>query len=467
MRTLLLPLLLSVAAVPALAGDVVWQKSLEQALAKAQAENKPVFLAVNMDGERANDYLANKTYKERSFLDYSTRTVNALASAQEHTALGKPCNRFSGLECIDHRRTDTAARGQVLKADSEGSVIAPQHVWIAPDGKLLFSVAYSITLDELNWCMVTALREVDPKTDAKMPSNARAPRRLVLGGVFDPSGSGDGTADLPPTRQEVLDIIKELKKSWMGLEQMGTARRLLMSAEPEALEFVRQQLRGSIGSLLGGGGGGGGAGCGRGGAGAGGRGAGGGDTFKAQILHQIGIVSPPEYWELVVESLGHNDQSVRIEAAVALEQLAAPESLRALNIALQKEDDLRVKKDLLRAIGSVGALDSKSRGALIKRGKSDKDDTLRLNSIAALAFSTQDGDVSGFLQQSLVGKDPRARTAAACAVGLSRDKQFIEVLEAQVVQPLAETADPLDQRKESRVAGYHCCQKSPPACHAA
>jgi len=447
MRTLLSAWTAIALAAPVFAGDVVWQRSLEEALAKAKAENKPLFLAVNMDGERANDVLATKTYGEKSFEELAARTVNALASAAEHAALGKPCTRFDGLECMHHRRTDTEARAQVLKSDAEGSVVAPQHVWLAPDGKLLLSVPYSVTLEELNWCMVTALHEVDPKSEAKMPANARAPRRLILGGVFDPGAAGDGLADRPPTRAQVLEIIKELKKSWVGLEQMGPARRLLMSDEPEAMEFVRQQLRGSIGDYLGGGGGGGGGG-GKGGGGAGGGGGGRGNTgvFHAMILHSIGVVSPPAYWEIAVESLGHGDRRVRIEAAVALEQLAAPEALRELNVALLKEDDPSIKKELLRALGSVGANDSKTRSALLKRAKSDKDATLRWNALAALAFATQDAEVAAFLQQSLAGKDPRARTAAACAAGLSRDKRFVEQLTAQTATPPAEGADPLDQQ---------------------
>lgn len=163
------------------------------------------------------------------------------------------------------------------------------------------------------------------------------------------------------------------------------------------------------------------------------------------ILHQIGIVSPSGYWELLCESLTNADKEVRAEAAVALEQLAVPESLRALNTALQKEDDLAVKQDILRAIGSVGANDPKTHAALIKHAKTDKEELLRWNSIVALGFSTGDPDVQAFLQASLAGKDPRAKTAAACALGVSRDKQFLPMLKAQVAE-LPEGADPADKQ---------------------
>ncbi|HUR26962.1 MAG TPA: HEAT repeat domain-containing protein [Planctomycetota bacterium] len=431
-------------AATASAGDIVWERSLEDALAKAKAEHKVLFLAVNMDGERANELLAEKTYHEKSFVELTARTVNVLACAQEHSPLGKPCARFDGIECIDHRRTDTEARETILKADSQGYVIAPQHVWISPEGKVLLSVPYAVTLEELTWCTVSAMQEVDAATAGKLPGNARSPRRLVVGDVFDPGSTPAGIADRPPTREEALEMIKQMKKSWIGLEG-GEARRLLMSDEPEVLEFVKQQLRGSIGSFLNGGGGGGG----KGGNG-GGRGGGGGGRFHAMILHQIGIVSPAGYWELASEALENSEKEVRAEAAVALEQLAVPESLRALNTALQKEDDVEIKKELLRAIGSVGAADPKTHAALIKRAKGDKEDLLRWNAIVALGFSTGDAEVQAFLQTTLAGKDPRARTAVACALGLSRDKQFVPLLQAQVVE-LQKDADPLDKQAQGAI----------------
>ena len=164
----------------------------------------------------------------------------------------------------------------------------------------------------------------------------------------------------------------------------------------------------------------------------------------------IGVVSPPGYWELACESLGDADVTVRGEAAVALEQLAAPESVRAMTVALLKESDVGVKKDILRAIGSAGANDAKARAALIKRAKTDKDELLRWNSIAALAFATADADVVAFLQATLAGKDPRAKTAAACALGMSRDKQFLAALKAQVVE-LTPEADSLEKQSQAAI----------------
>ncbi|MBK8179964.1 MAG: HEAT repeat domain-containing protein [Planctomycetes bacterium] len=462
MKNLLLSACLLAATGPLFAGDVRWEKSLDEALARAKAENKPVFLAVNMDGERANDQLATKTYADKSFQEWAARTVNVVASAAEHASLGKPCPRFDGLECIDHRRADSAARASVLKPDSQGFVIAPQHVWIAPDGKLLFSVPYAVTLEELNWCMASALREVAPDS-VKLPANGRVPRRLIAGGVFDPATSGSGIADRPPTREEALEIVKEMKKSWFALENGEDARRLLMSDEPEVLDFVRQQLRGSIGSFLGGGGGagGGGGGGGRGGGGGGGgRGANSG-RFHAQILHQIGIVSPATYWELASESLENSDASVRAEAAVALEQLAAPESVRALSAALAKEDDALVKKEILRALGSAGAADAKARATLIKRAKTDKNETLRWNAVAAMGFGAADPELQAFLLAALAGKDPRAKTAAACALALSRDKQFVPLLEAQRAE-LTEGADPFEKQAQGAIGAALAVLKGAP-----
>ena len=38
----------------------------------------------------------------------------------------------------DHRRIDTAARKDVLKTDAQGLVVAPQHIFLGPDGKVRY-----------------------------------------------------------------------------------------------------------------------------------------------------------------------------------------------------------------------------------------------------------------------------------------------------------------------------------------
>ncbi len=422
--------LLALAAAPAAAGGIAWQTSWDKTLERAAAEKKVVFLAVNMDGERANDRMVAKVYTNKAVVELSARTLNLAASAAEHAPMDKPCPRFDGVRCQDHRRVDSGARKEVLKADSQGLVIAPQHVFLGPDQAVLLSVPYEITVDELVWCFVTALQRADAATAPPMPAGARMPRRAILAGVHDPSGATGSV--VPPTAKEVQEIITRIKKGMQGPERIEAYRQLVLSDDPDALEFIGLELKSA-----GWGGGGGGPGGGGPGGGGGGRGAGGNEKNRL-LLKAIGILSPPVYWEMVADFTTNNDPALRREAYVALEQLAAPKALPALHKALAAEKDPAYQKDVLRALGSCGAADARTRALLLKKAKQDKNASLRANALLALAWSAGEADVRDLLRATLEKGDDPDRAAAALAAGIARDAGWI----ADLDKAAAAAADP-------------------------
>ncbi len=440
MHRTLLAVAASILLVPsALAGGIAWQAGFEKTLERAAAEKKVVFLAVNMDGERANDRMAEKVYRDKLVVELSAKTLNLVASATEHAPMDKDCPRFGGVRCQDHRRVDTGARKDVLKSDKEGLVIAPQNVFLGPDGKVILSVPYEITADELAWCFVTALQKVDAATAPPMPASAHGPKRLILGATYDPSGADAGGSLVPPTKKEVEGIIARLKKGLPGEERMAELRRLVLSDEPDAVEYIGLELKSSGGGMGGGGGGGGKGGGGGGGAGAAGRGAG-GDARHRLILHAIGYLAPPAYWEMVAEFLDDNDETLRREAAVALEQLGSPLAVPALTKALAAEKEPGHQKDLVRALGACGANDAKTRAALIKRAKGDKQSLVRANAYLALGWSASDPEVKALLRATLEKGDDLDREAAALAVAISRDAAWTSVLETAAAAAQAANA---------------------------
>ncbi len=430
---------LTLACTPA--AEIAWQPSLEKALERAAAEKKVVFLAVNMDGERANERMVDKVYTDKTVLELSTHALNAIASASEHPGGEKACPRFHGISCMDHRRTDSAARKELLKADLQGSVVAPQHVFLGPDGKVILSVPYEISAAELEWCFATALAKAAPELKIPMPPQARRPRRLILGGVFDPANGEAGAA--PPTHKEIEDLIKELRKGRMDKDSVGMMMRLLLSDDPTAMDFIEQELKGGEGGGGGRGGGGGAGGGGRGGGGGGGGAgaglagrAGGGDKHQ-RILHAIGDLSPAAYWQMTAEFLGNSDLALRSEAAVALEQLGTSDALKDLQTALAKEQDPAMQGRLLRALGSAGASDAKIHALLVKRVRSEKNARVRASAVAALGWLDADPAVSELLESTLAKGQEAERTCALCAMALTRSEQWLPLLQ----KTLAETQD--------------------------
>jgi hypothetical protein len=412
-----------------LGADIAWETSLDKALESAKSSHRVVFLAVNMDNEGANDRLAKNVYTDKEIVELSTSTVNAVASAATHAGGDKSCPRFHGLLCEQHRAVDQAARERVLKPDPGGNVVAPQHVFLDPDGKPLLSVPYEITAGELAWCFVTAIKKADPSSKIAMPSDARMPRQVVLGAVYDPSGAVGG-ALLPVTKAELGGLIKQVKKGLGFEERQAIFWRILHSDLPEAIDFIRSELRSGeapsgrdAGGDPGGGPGGGPP-----------RGGGGGEKH-VRLLHAMGAVSPPVYWELAAEFLSDADDNTRAEAAVALEQMIAPQALKSLEKALAKEKKPEVEKDLVRAFAACGGADPKVRATILKRARTEKDPLVKINTIVALGLVDADPDVTAFLKETLRGNEEGARVAAACAAALTRDESWIAEL-----KPLAESA---------------------------
>lgn len=434
-------LLASVTTLPGPAGpdSIAWEAKPADALAHAREQQRPVFLAINFDGERACDRLADKVYHDKTIVRLAGSAVCLIASPSEHGSGDRPCARFQGLHCAEHKQTDIWARKDVLKPDAEGYIVAPQHVFLAPDGKVILSVPYEVSESELAWCFVTAIHSVDPQSKVAAPPGAHAPRRLELGGVFNPVSAKSVS---PATHEEVLSLIKSIKKGLQGAEHVDALRRILSSDEAEAIEYIRTELRTGAGSGggtgggsygTGGGGGGGGSGGGAGipasGGGGGSAGAGGGEDNRTLILHSIGALSPPSYWEVLQEYAIGGEIALRSEAAVALEELAAPASLKKVQAALNKENHREVKKDWIRALAAVGANDAGVRKDVIKRAQSERDELLRLNALVALGSLAPGDDLTEVLRAVLKQGSPIERAAVACAMALTRDPSWIPDLE--------------------------------------
>jgi len=393
---------------PTIAWSTDWLGAFEQ----ATAEKKVVFLAVNMDGEKANDLLAAKTYGDKLLLPLSERTVNVIASRFNHTGAGKECSRFPGVSCADHQKADLRARDQILKAGLGGEVVAPQHVWLDGSGKVLLSVAYQVSAEELAWCFVSAIRRLDPESAVKMPPGAKAPRRLVVDGV-----SGGEDAVRPLTEEELEETLAALKKILWGRERVDLIVKLLATDHPDAIDAIRAELKG-VGL--------------RGGGGRRDDAAGmleGLQALRRALVHRIGVISPPSFWKAVVEVIEDEDPLMRSEVAAALEQLAAPESLKDVKKAHGAEKDPQVEREFLRALASCGRADAAARKKLVAELKG-KDADLRRNALYGLGLHAAEADVAKLLAVACASGDPLDRQAVLLGLAAASATGQLELAEA-------------------------------------
>lgn len=414
--------LLAGAAADFTGAGIVWERDWDGAFARAAAEAKPVFLAVNMDGEKANDVLATKTYHEDLLAPLAARTVNLAASRFEHG--GKTCSRFDGLSCPDHQRADVAARGQFLKAGLDGQVIAPQHVWLDGAGKILLSVSYEVSREELAWCFVTAILRVDPKSDVKMPSSARPPRRLVIDGV------AGGESVRPLTKEELEKALDALQKGGFGANRVELVTSLLATDHPDAVEAVAKELAG-FGLRNG-------------------RGGRGGEAegmleqiqaARRALVHRIGVVSPASFWKALAEAIEDEDPRMRTEVAAALEQLGAADALKIVRKAFVAEKDMRAEQDFLRAIGACGHEDSGARKVILQHVK-DKDAGIRHNAIYAAGLFAAEKDAAEALHAAFASTDALDSQAALLGLAAAGASDFAGAIERLSIskEASAETA---------------------------
>ncbi len=384
-----------------LASGIEWSHSYDEAIARAKEQSKVVFIAINMDGERANDTIAAKVYSDKAIVDLTHATVNLIASNDEHKGGTKSCPRFAGIPCSAHVAVDVEIRGTVVKSTAAGWVIAPQHVFLRPTGEVILSVPYTVDASELTWCFLEAQRAVDPSFKTR---GGRAPKRLVVGSVFDPGG-GDESGVM--SRERALELLEEAKRTSHD-EMSNLFYRLITADEPEARAFAKTQFGAKWMTYYG------------------------NDTL-AKSVRAVGETSPASYWEVILQQTKDGDPKIRREVAVAMEQLAAPESLKDVTGAYKKEKEVSVQKEWIRALGTVGPSSSAARKELMKVAQSEKAKNLLLRKNAILALGSLDLDeaLAAALEGWLGDENPEVRRAAACAMAISRDPRFLGSLQAR------------------------------------
>lgn len=391
-----------------------WRASLSGALDEAQASGSAVFVVLNMDGEKANDELANFIYRDKLICELAAGTINVVGSSFEHTPAPGICARFGSVTCREHQDVEKEIRKRLLGVPSSAPIVAPQHFFLTPDGDPILAVPYGISRPELEWCFGAAYHHQGTAPTAQGQGEARPPKRLVMSKI--PSTEELGLERLL-SREEALAAIEVLKRGLLkGKEESDLLLALMRTDEPETLKYMETLLRKS------------------------GRRKSSKDPRLAHIAN-IGRLSPPSYWSLLTPLIGSGGAALQNQAIVALEQLGAPDSLKALRKALGKQRDPAILKNLLRAVASAGAGDKKVRKDLLKRSAKSKDLQLRVNAILALGYLAPHEDISTRLNELAGSESTEERMAAACAMALTRDRKWVEVL----VRMNAAAKDPSEQ----------------------
>ncbi len=162
------------------ARQIHWERSLDDAIALAKAEQRPLLLAVNMDGESASDRIVHEQYRDPAFVAASRNYVCVVASLFRHNPRDFddqgnriPCPRLGNITCGEHIANEPAMFQELL---ADGERVAPRHAVVLPDGQKAWDLSLSFDLTDIDRALIETGKHLPP------PSPLRASGWTELAG---------------------------------------------------------------------------------------------------------------------------------------------------------------------------------------------------------------------------------------------------------------------------------------------
>jgi hypothetical protein len=393
-----------------------WQASYSDSMERAAAENRVVFVALDFENEGRCELFLKTLLKDKLILAAAERSLNLVSSTEVHKKTGG-CPRFRGIECKDHGRMESDLLDNVLIPNDEDMFAMPQYLWLNGEGDVLLSVPFELDRDGMLWCFETAESLVNPETAAPLSVEARPPRRLLMGRAYEAAAGDKHARGMTPSEME-LELSKT-KSNFLGLTNVGLIGRLMFTAEPEAVKYVKTQLSFTV------------------------------QTFAkdriGETIHTMGAISPEMFWEAIAEFKDTKDRDARHEIAVALEQLGAADALKFVKAEYKSEKDAEIERAWVRAMGACGSDDSGVRKSLIKLAGTEGDESMRASAAVALGYLQRNEEVQAAWRALLSGASQDLGVAAACGAALARDTSVLSAIEAALAEAEGESKASLER----------------------
>ncbi len=364
-------------------GKIEWEKDFDAALARAKKENKLLVACISMKGERVCDVILAEHYCDRRIVALSRNTVNLFCSPHGTAA---------------QKQMEQRVRVDLLKKSADDLIVAPQHVVFSPDGKMISSVPYFLSVGELEWMWAEALRKHDPGFQWEYGERVRAPGRLKTAKV-------ETTKEIvaPPTKRELDEILRKIKRESGGYH--GSKAKLpVIVRHPGSVarKFVERILESLETS----------------------------DKERILVLQTIGRNSPRSWYGVVTPMLSRDHPGVRAAAAHALRDLGEHKAVGGLISRWRKEASPEVCGELLRAMAACGPTDVPVIKLLPFVVKEHPEEGVRVHAVVAIAALESRNAVTTGLTAALADAAPRVRATAAYAIASRRDAEVLGALEA-------------------------------------
>ncbi|MBI5432514.1 MAG: hypothetical protein HZA52_06770 [Planctomycetes bacterium] len=235
---------------------VVWQRSFDDALRVARAENRPILVAVNMDGEIASEHFAGVRYREPETAALLARYVCVIASVYRHTPRDHDeqgrrveCPRFGTVTCNEHIENERLLYAKYF----DGKRISPRHIVLDLEEKETLDVYFSWDTATVFTTFVKGVEgwsEPSPspeRTLVERTQSAKVQDRQLIERAYTEGDRATRRELLEAlATRRVVDQVEVLRAAIFGfdLELASLARRALAQCETEpALDLMAEALQ--------------------------------------------------------------------------------------------------------------------------------------------------------------------------------------------------------------------------------
>jgi hypothetical protein len=162
--------------------QIDWQRDLARARALASAHERPLLVAINVDGESSSERIVVERYRDPGFVAATRGFVCVLGSPVRHNPrdadeFGRriECPRFGQVTCGEHIALEPA----IFDAFLAEPRVSPRHALIGPDGAKRFDLYYLFDMRELDRALLAAGRDLEPWPQARVEAADLARGDLV------------------------------------------------------------------------------------------------------------------------------------------------------------------------------------------------------------------------------------------------------------------------------------------------
>lgn len=414
-------------------GDrIAWVEGVKRAFEVAETQNKIVLICINstrVDGGReepAAKWLRETAYKNLAVVGKSR-----------------------GFVCVFLNGSSAGEDWGEMKVrfGIEGAVVSPQHILAAPTHKkgppLVREEYWSHGYDDKAIAALLGLMdEATKKWQDKGPTTPAVPGDPIPDapledgpGAGGANGAGDGGGDAGAAAAQAA------RAAWLA-DLLSIVRAGPSPRRQEAIRtLIVNDQEGDCTSALG--------------------------TLLADPAHdedipllvdvirglgRPGLVAASS---AVAARLGHEHEGVRGNAAVSLEYIGNPESVKPLMERLKREKDQLATSHIQRALGRCGAGDAKVRERLVKDATSFKEDLESYGPIIGLAYFKGDEKAARAVEKLLGKMGPPAfgrrggggegtlrRVLLAWALAHVGDAKSATMVEERILDPLRNVQSP-------------------------